>query len=123
VRAPVVAVIAVAACTPKPRTPQPISEAYKRQIRQRVHDRASDVNACFDKALADHPGLTGTVMVSFAITPAGTVTNAVGTGMTAEINGCIVDVLSRLTFPLPPGGGMTVTYPFSLTVPATGSAS
>lgn len=114
---PVIAVLAVAACTPKPRTPAPISEAYKRQIRQRVHDRAGEVNACFDKALADHPGLTGTVVVSFVITPAGAVTNAVGTGMAAEINGCIVDVVSKLTFPLPPGGGMQISYPFSLTIP------
>lgn len=120
-RRAVVAVIAVTACTPKPRTPVPISEPYKRQIRQRVHDRAGEVNACFDKALVDHPGLTGTVVVSFVITPAGVVTNAVGTGMAPEINGCIVDVIAKLTFPLPPAGGIQVSYPFSLTVaPASG---
>ena len=82
-------------------------------IRRYVKRNFEKFSYCYEKELLAHPGLEGTVSVSFFITPNGSVNSAVGSGMDATVANCVADVISSIEFPKPTGGGVQVNYPFT----------
>jgi Zn-dependent protease with chaperone function len=69
---------------------------------------------CYESALQKNAQLRGTVTVSFAIEPSGAVENASDHGSDVPdpaFVACVVDGFSRLSFPAPQGGYVTVIYP------------
>lgn len=71
---------------------------------------------CYEKQLNANPNLSGKIAVLFTIAPTGKVAKASvresDMGSKA-VEGCVTDVMKRLVFPKPKGGGVVVvTYPF-----------
>ncbi|HMA96559.1 MAG TPA: AgmX/PglI C-terminal domain-containing protein, partial [Polyangiaceae bacterium] len=73
---------------------------------------------CYHQALLSKPTLAGRVAVRFVIGPVGQVTSVRDEGSTLEspaTTRCILEAFSRLEFPMPEGGDVTVVYPLRLT--------
>jgi Zn-dependent protease with chaperone function len=69
---------------------------------------------CYENALKANGQLQGTVAVSFTIAADGSVQSAADHGSTlpdADVVQCVVGGFSRLAFPPPQGGQVTVVYP------------
>jgi biopolymer transport protein ExbD len=75
------------------------------------------VKACYEAGLARSPKLGGRIMTTFTIGAAGTVTaSKIGSSTLRDhqVEACIVDVVNKLKFPKPEGGGVVVvSYPFT----------
>jgi hypothetical protein len=76
---------------------------------------------CYENGLRRNPKLGGKVSVKFVIGTSGEVTSASDAGSDLPdktVVGCIVSSFSRLSYPAPEGGIVTVIYPFTFTPPA-----
>ena len=70
--------------------------------------------ACYTTALAKMPKLAGTVMIQLFIQPSGKPVSVTGSGVDPSVVICIEDVIRKLEFPKPQGGGgAQVLYPFT----------
>jgi hypothetical protein len=105
------------AATPPSVTPgQPNAQGDldKAVIREYVQREMSKIRHCYEKHLVARPYLSGTVSTQFFIAPDGTVATAHAAGMDAEVASCIANVLRKIEFPKPNGGGgVQVNYPFT----------
>lgn len=85
-------------------------------IRLRVREQSNRVRACYERRLQHDPGLAGRVAVTFVIQRDGTVgatTIAESTLADRELETCVRDVVSSITFPVAESDGRyVVTYPF-----------
>ena len=102
---------------PTVRVAQPVAKGDldKSEIRRVVREAHPKLVACYTAALAKDPKISGTIMTEFFISPKGTVTSADASGVDAELSKCIAGVVKTLVFPKPSGGGgVQVTYPFTL---------
>jgi hypothetical protein len=87
----------------------------KGAIRRTVKKAMPEIQACYEKALLKQPGLAGTVQTQFFITPKGTVQEASASGVDDEVAKCVAQVIKKLEFPKPVGGGgVQVNYPFTM---------
>ncbi len=83
-------------------------------IRRYVKQNVARMKECYTKALAVNPSLAGTVQTSFFITPNGSVASASGTGVDPDVASCVAEVIKKIEFPKPKGGGgVQVNYPFT----------
>lgn len=83
-------------------------------IRRYVKRQTDKIAYCYERQLLAHPGIAGTVQVSFFISPNGTVASSTGAGFDAEVASCVAEVVHAIEFPRPPsGGGVQVNYPFT----------
>ena len=84
-----------------------------------VKAHRDEARACYDKALPDHPGIEGDLVITWTIDPKGNVTKTsldVGPSTIAEptVVSCISDVIKRIQFAPSPGGfETTASYPFN----------
>jgi hypothetical protein len=81
-----------------------------------VHADIPQLRKCYEAGLARVPGLKGRVSVYFEIAPHGEVfyTRLKGTTLAdAEAQHCMLSIFSKLRFPPPPDGTVTVVYPVS----------
>ena len=78
-----------------------------------LRSKIKQVRYCYEKALAKNPALTGKAMLSFTITPAGDVSDAVSTGETLppDVHTCIAKRTKNWGF-LPAKTETKVNYPF-----------
>ena len=87
-------------------------------IRRVVHAHLDEVRACYARALAAQPTLSGRVEVRFIIAQTGAVQTApiASSDLGApEVDRCIAAAVQHWYFPAPDGGGIVaVTYPFVL---------
>lgn len=86
-------------------------------IRDTVRENAGFFRFCFEWELNRHPELAGRVAMSFVIAEDGSVREArvLEDGLENEtVTRCFEGVTSRMTFPPPDRGEVTVTYPFIL---------
>jgi hypothetical protein len=99
---------------PEPRIGQAsISGEYdKAIIRRYIKQNIDKIGFCYEHELLAHPDLAGEVVVQFFIQPNGTVKGSAGKGFNATVSNCVADVVSRIEFPAPNAGGITVNYPF-----------
>jgi TonB family protein len=85
-------------------------------IRRVVARHISQVNACYENRLAANPELVGGVEVKFIIDGKGRVQMAAISKSSISdpvVEQCTVDVIRRMLFPQPEGGGIVIaTYPF-----------
>lgn len=79
-----------------------------------VMSRSGAFRACYESAAAGNPGLSGTVSVTFSISPAGSVTSASIAGSSLNnprVEGCVKRQFMRLHFPTADKGS-NATFPF-----------
>jgi TonB family protein len=80
-------------------------------------DDKDEFTHCFRHAMAQYRGLTGDVVVRFAVSPNGLVNFARVKSTTlpaGDVEICLVRAVERLRFPAPPDGATVVaSYPFS----------
>ena len=92
-----------------------MGDLEKPVIKELVRAKLPEVNACYDKVLATSPGLTGTVIAQFFITPNGKVVSSSAQGVDPAVAICVADVIKTVEFPQPRGGGgvqVNVTFRF-----------
>ncbi|MHB8873220.1 MAG: AgmX/PglI C-terminal domain-containing protein, partial [Myxococcaceae bacterium] len=74
------------------------------------------VRACYEKALLKQPGLSGKLVLEWAIGPDGKTRRVrvkTSTLTSAEVEACVVKTIEGWVFPRPAGGGeVVVSYPF-----------
>ena len=70
------------------------------------------ISACYDKRLAERPGLRGETLVDFTIAHDGRVGSATGSGADRELADCVANVIRSIAFPAPAAGTVAVRYPF-----------
>jgi hypothetical protein len=78
-----------------------------------------EARACYDKGLADHPGMEGDLVVQWVIDPKGKVSHVTADTSRSQITepsvvACIGAVIEKLQFAASPGGFETrASYPFN----------
>lgn len=91
------------------------SEVIRRVVRRHLNQ----VRFCYEQELARNPAREGRVVVSFVISPSGSVqssTVASSTLGSATAEACVANAVRRWTFPSPEGGVVMVNYPFDFRV-------
>ncbi len=84
----------------------------KNIIRRYIRRKLPRIKYCYEKQLLARPGLEGTVVSNFQISPNGAVLGARASGLADEVSSCIADVISTIQFPRP-SGLVQVRYPFN----------
>jgi hypothetical protein len=83
-------------------------------IRRYIKRNLEKISYCYEREMMTHPGIEGSVKVSFFISPTGNVQSSTGAGFNNEVANCVADVVSNIEFPKPNGGGgVQVNYPFN----------
>ena len=86
----------------------------KADIRREIRRNLPPIRACYQRALVDKPGLSGTLMIQFFIAPTGQVATANSSGVDPAVARCVADAIKQIEFPRPKGGGgVQVNYPFT----------
>ena len=68
----------------------------------------------YEKQLMVKPGLKGTVMTNFQISPTGVVLGSTAKGVNQDVSSCVSDVIKSIQFPKPRVGSLVqVRYPFN----------
>ncbi|MBW1880044.1 MAG: energy transducer TonB, partial [Deltaproteobacteria bacterium] len=88
-------------------------------IERVIRSHVSGIRACYERVLADIPGLEGRVVIRFVIGADGNVTAAAveeSTLNNSAVEACVVAQFRRMKFPEPEGGGVVVVnYPLVFT--------
>lgn len=86
-------------------------------IQRIVRNHHPQIKRCYERGLAQNPKLEGKVTVKFIISGTGNVQMAAIAASTLGdpgVENCVSQVVRRINFPAPQGGGIViVTYPFS----------
>jgi hypothetical protein len=88
-------------------------------IRASVVAHRDEARACYDKALPDHPGIEGDLVIQWTIDPKGNVTQTSVDTTRSQITepsvaACIANVIKGIQFAASPGGYETKAfYPFN----------
>jgi hypothetical protein len=88
-------------------------------IRAIVMAHRDEARACYDKALAGHPGMEGDLVIQWTIDPKGNVTQVSLDSARSQITdpgviGCVGDVIRKIQFAASPGGYETKAfYPYN----------
>jgi hypothetical protein len=78
-----------------------------------------EARACYDKALADHPGIEGDLVITWTIDPKGIVTQTAVDSSRSQIVeptviACVSEIIKKVQFAPSPGGFETKAfYPFN----------
>jgi hypothetical protein len=84
-----------------------------------VKAHRDEARACYDRALADHQGIEGDLVIAWTIDPKGNVTKtsldmARSTISAPAVIDCISEVIKKIQFAPSPGGFETkASYPFN----------
>jgi hypothetical protein len=88
-------------------------------IRAIVIAHRDEARACYDRALPDHPGIEGDLVVQWTIDPKGAVTQIAldpsrSKVIEPSVVGCIIGIIQKIQFAASPGGFETkASYPFN----------
>jgi len=80
-----------------------------------VRKKKGQVKSCYEKELKADPGLMGTVIVAWTVSPTGSVTgvyviaNSTGNG---DLEGCVKKKIGDWRFPASDGASVDIEYPF-----------
>lgn len=82
-------------------------------VQKVMRDNFGAFRACYEKGLAKDPELTGKITLHFVIDLDGRVAEGKPKGNfpDADVQKCVMVELTRLTFPKPAGGRVTISYP------------
>lgn len=84
-------------------------------VEARLHAVGGDITACYERELASHPGLHGTMNIEFRLLPSGSVVDviAIQNSVSPTVASCVTAVIGALRFsPGPVGGSILYRYPF-----------
>jgi hypothetical protein len=70
-------------------------------VRRYMKRHTMEVMACYEERLAEKPGLSGTVMMSFQIDKRGKVSTMSSVGLDQEVADCVGAVVKGIEFPAP----------------------
>jgi outer membrane biosynthesis protein TonB len=90
-------------------------EIDRDKVAQVISAHIHQVQSCYERGLLKAPGLSGKLMLEWAIGLNGAVQFAKvksSSLRSGEVEGCILSQLKRWRFPLPRGGPVVITYPF-----------
>jgi outer membrane biosynthesis protein TonB len=97
---------------PPAATTPPAGPLDKATIRRELNAHRREITRCYEQRLLEDDTLQGTVNTTFLIGADGKVTTAAASGFDTQVDECIVEVLRRMVFPAPDGGGVVkVSYP------------
>jgi hypothetical protein len=82
-------------------------------IRRYMNRNIEKIRFCYEHQLLAHPGIEGTVVAQFFISPTGAVTGSKASGFDGAVASCVGEVVGNIAFPRPNGGGVQVNYPFT----------
>ena len=92
----------------------PETTGDKAVIRRHVRRQSPMIAACYDRALAAHPKLSGVVTVRFTIGRDGKVSSLAASGLT-PVAACVAAIVKGIAFP-PLDAEVRVTYPLTFRV-------
>ena len=84
-----------------------------------VKAHRDEARACYERALPDHPGIEGDVVIAWTIDPKGSVTKTsldIGRSTISEptVVACISEIIKKIQFAPSPGGFETkASFPFN----------
>lgn len=92
--------------------PRPLTQA---DIKAGIHRAQPDIKACYGQSRLGGQGARGKADIRFVIQPSGQVTDVTvqQSSLPPQMNGCIVQVMQRLTYAPHPGPAQGVVYPIS----------
>jgi len=100
-----------------PLDPIVIGPVNKALIQEVVMRHLNQIRHCYQRQLATHPDLQGTVKIRFTIASDGSVSHAEVSRSSLQhpsVEDCLKDRFLRMRFPAPKGGGIvTVAYPLT----------
>jgi hypothetical protein len=88
-------------------------------IRAIIVAHRDEARACYDKALADHPGIEGDLVIDWTIDPKGNVSRiSLDTARSQisepSVGACVIGIIKKIQFNSSPGGYETrASYPFN----------
>jgi len=85
-----------------------------------IRQNLDGFRVCYEGVVHKAPGLSGTITLRFVVDERGAVSSALATGSTLSnppLVACVTGALSKLSFPPPEGGIVTVTYSFRFGAP------
>ena len=95
--------------------PEVKGDLDKAIIRRYVKRNINKLQYCYEKELLKQPKLAGTSTVEFVIGVDGIVSSSTASGLDANVDACIADVIKGIEFPKPKGGGaVSVRYPLTV---------
>ena len=102
-----------AAPTPKPHGHEP--GRGPEDLRAIIVAHRDEARACYDKAIGDHPGIEGALVVQWTIDPKGVVTQISEDTSRSQITepgvvACVVKIIQGIQFAPSPGGFETKAY-------------
>jgi len=105
----------------------PSSGLEKTVIVESIAKNISEISACYSNELKKSKGpFSGSILTKFTIEADGLVKSAVAEDSSLQneaVKTCVINVLKRIQFPKPAGGGVVeVNYPFAFT-PATAEST
>lgn len=85
----------------------------KESVRQVIRQASTLLIGCYEDALKTAPALSGGMVVSFQISADGSVESPrAKKSLSKDVDDCVADKISQLSFPAVSGGTASVTYPF-----------
>ncbi|HPH65449.1 MAG TPA: AgmX/PglI C-terminal domain-containing protein [Kofleriaceae bacterium] len=87
-------------------------------VRRYIKRNYAKFRYCYEKELASKPELKGTVALSFTIASNGATSDVSASGVDAELDNCVVDIVKSIEFPRPKAGAFTVKLPLKLQLSA-----
>jgi hypothetical protein len=79
-----------------------------------LNKNAANFQLCYEKPLLGNPAISGSITLVFDVDVTGKVGSAKTTGnMNDEVEKCVADVASRISFPKPAKGTVEVSYPMT----------
>ncbi len=85
------------------------------RVASMIRGQLGGIRSCYERALRNNPTLAGRLEVRFTIGPAGRVTSASSSGLSAapEVGSCVASRIRGLVFPQPEGGSVDFSFPFT----------
>lgn len=80
-----------------------------------IRENEREVEACYDRGLADDPSLAGDITVRFVVTPDGSVSSATIQSSTLDsgaVEACVRQAVGSWRFPAHSGDDVPVSFPF-----------
>jgi hypothetical protein len=82
-------------------------------IRRNIKRQISAIQSCYEQQLVAEPDLAGTVAVKLTIAADGKVLAATGSGLQADVDACVANVVKSIQFDRPSTAPLDISYPFT----------
>ena len=86
-------------------------------VARMVRGQLGGIRSCYERALRNHPTLSGRLDARFTIGVTGRITTIASRGLSEapEVSTCVNTRLRGLIFPTPQGGAVEFSFPFTFT--------